>query len=924
MSKYDVGIFGWWYNMNYGANLTYFALNRAIQNMGYSVVMLWRSMGSNKQPNNTATRFAAKHYNVSPVYRESELPLLNSLCNTFVLGSDQLWNPDLERVAGKQFFLSFADPGKGRVAYAQSLGNERTLPTPFVEKYDHYIKGFDGISVREEYAKDMMKSGFGIDAPQVCDPVFLIERQGWDELIEEADFNHSHPYILNFFLDPNSEKFSFAENISDTLSISDKVNFTDLSRGKSLPTEFENTVFEGNDSIENLVKAYKNADFIITDSFHGTCLAIILNKPFLSIANYNRGAGRFKSLLSWVGLENKLVTDVLDKSQIDLSQIDYRRVNSIIEQSRENGLFWIKTHLKGTCSIPRELGYRNCVGCGACISECPVKALELKPDIHGYYRANVDQTVCIDCKRCLSVCPALNLPEKENLNSPQLFAFQASDYGVLERSSSGGVFQLLAESVIDNGGFVVGVAWSDGFSCKHIVVDNKADLYRIGKSKYFQSFMGDIDKRVKLLLDEGKQVLFSGCPCQVAGLKKYLKREYENLLLVDILCGNAPSSLFFKKYAIDDYGEDLEEYTFRYKALNEGRYWNPDTISAKAKGKDPVVKRGGKEDAYQRVYHNHTMTPYHCEHCSFQRIPRFGDLTIGDFWGIERHKPELDARKGISAVLCNNRKGEEAFNAISSHDYAIKEKVPLNWLGGNGFAVSGHNFKSPYRDAFYNRIVDNTFTDTLMKMEEDLRAEEVSNFTQQRDPLIFNYNQSNFIFEREQWTESRDDAGRIVLSTRQENPSRGHFAYIPFAKPLEIGKRYKLYVRFMARSDSDVINMHVMDKDNSNRLQIIHSVHRNEADSQGWLDVFEEFECKHSKMDSFSIGAAHFSGTDRMFVLEILCITEIVNNSNAELDKAKREIRQAETEIEKILSSNSWKIGRVMTWPVRKLKSIVR
>ena len=342
-----------------------------------------------------------------------------------------------------------------------------------------------------------------------------------------------------------------------------------------------------------------------------------------------------------------------------------------------------------------------CTGCSACVNSCPAGAISLCPDKHGYYRAEVDYEKCIGCGKCMKVCPAIKLPQNNNFREPELYEFIAEDNELLYRSSSGGAFPLLAKQTFKRGGVVVGAAWREDFSVEHIMIDKEEDLHRLQKSKYLQSYMGDAFKDVKEALEKNTFVLFSGCPCQVAGLKIFLEKDYENLIMVDLLCGNAPSTAFFQKYIKDDFNEPLAKYGFRHKVQG----WNPDctTTTTTTTTGNVIVRRGGKQDSYQRVYHNHVMCPEHCEKCIYQNAPRFGDITIGDFWGVSDKDKTIDVRRGISAVLCNNEKGRKFFHSIPEELVSLKKKVPLAWLGGNGQSQKRHAKKRRRSSRLFRR-----------------------------------------------------------------------------------------------------------------------------------------------------------------------------------------------------------------------------
>ena len=711
---YDVGIFGWWYNFNYGANVTYFALNRAIRKLGKSVVMLWRSAKTPEEPDTVQMQFAKRYYKTSPRLTKEELPEFNNLCDAYLLGSDQLWNPALERFTGDQFFLSFADRDKLKLAYAQSFGNYRQLPVDFAARYLRFIQDMDKISVREDYAVGTCKNSFGVDAEQVCDPVFLIEPSEYDEMLPNADIELPEHYVLDFFLNPNEEKISISRRIRKDLHISDYLNFTDLDKPERFVPGFIGEKVEVNSRIENLVKAYKNADFVVTDSFHGTCLALIFNKPFISIANVIRGEGRFRSVLTWAKQMDRLIYTEVDLEKKHLQKVDFTETNRIIAEARKIGIEWLREGLnrRNGRSIDTQLRRTDCAGCAACLSACPKGAISLKADDWGYYRSFVDHDKCVNCGKCVQVCPALHLPRTENDPDPECFEFVASDDEVLMRSTSGGIFETMAKAVFAEGGAVCGAAWDEEHPVRHIVIESPDELYKLQKSKYLQSFTGDCLIRVKKLLDAGRKVLFTGTPCQVYGLRSFLGKEYENLLAVDIFCGNAPSALFFKKYCEETYPEGLSSYEFRHKTEEVG--WSAFPTLAVTKSGEKILHNGPENDDYQKVYHKHIMCAYHCQDCRYQAFPRAGDLSIGDFWGIGNYDTELDRSKGVSIVLCNDKKGRDFFDRIGEDAYRVKKQVPAEWMGGNGCSQKGgKNWASPRRDYFYAAILTRSFSESI-------------------------------------------------------------------------------------------------------------------------------------------------------------------------------------------------------------------
>ena len=411
---------------------------------------------------------------------------------------------------------------------------------------------------------------------------------------------------------------------------------------------------------------------------------------------------------------------------------------------------------------------------------------------------------------------------------------------------------------------MVGAAWKDDFSVEHIIISEKSELYKLQKSKYLQSYLGDIFRRIKEKLNMGIFVLFSGCPCQVTGLKAFLKKDYDNLLLIDLLCGNAPSTLFFKEYMKDAFPEGVEKYEFRYKEQG----WNANCVTVTVTGGTSIVRRGGIEDDYQRVYHNHTMCAPHCENCRYQAVPRVGDLTIGDFWGIGKKDKTIDTRNGISVILCNNKKGRKYLESIPSENIELKKEVPLSWLGGNGFAINGsHNFCSSKRDAFYNVVGKMPFGQAVnyaLKPNHGIYAKEQNSF-----PLCYNSKIHRFHFDEEIW-EEHYIRGSVCLFVKANNVPVGKYATLPLNQLLEKGKTYIFKARFKIKTKSSVLYFHIKDSASS-YCQVIHN-HKIKKDDLTWQEVEVSFAPNSGIYDEFMFGASQISGEDNYLAIDYIYI----------------------------------------------------
>lgn len=319
--------------------------------------------------------------------------------------------------------------------------------------------------------------------------------------------------------------------------------------------------------------------------------------------------------------------------------------------------------------LPRE---EHCCGCGACANACPVNAIKMEYSSTGFLIPIIDNKMCIQCGKCEKVCPSLNV-KKEKALKPRLYSFCADD-AIRKESSSGGVFSLLAEYVLKKNGYVCGAAFDSDFQLEHRIISSLEDLAPIRSSKYLQSNTKNTYKQIECLLKNKKYVLFSGTPCQVAGLYTYLGKDYEELITVDVLCHGTPSQKYFDRYLKDiSQGKKVKSVNFRDKKMG----WNCDNIVIKfANDTEYIGRRSGKNpDAYINAFKGDMMSRKVCYDCQYAVFPRQGDFTIGDLWNSDRLDPKSNDGKGTSFVFLNSEKGERVFEIIKQSAKYVKEII---------------------------------------------------------------------------------------------------------------------------------------------------------------------------------------------------------------------------------------------------------
>ncbi|MEG0546560.1 MAG: Coenzyme F420 hydrogenase/dehydrogenase, beta subunit C-terminal domain, partial [Oscillospiraceae bacterium] len=310
----------------------------------------------------------------------------------------------------------------------------------------------------------------------------------------------------------------------------------------------------------------------------------------------------------------------------------------------------------------------KCSGCHACQSVCPKNCISMKSNAEGFLYPIVNKELCINCNLCKKICPILNKAEVQNEHVA--YAAYNKDENVRMQSSSGGIFTLLAESVINRGGVVFGACFDKEFNVIHNFVSDINGLSKFRGSKYVQSKIGDTYIKAKEFLDKNRLVLFTGTPCQIGGLKSYLQKDYDNLICQDIICHGVPSPLVWQKYV--EFQENNVRATassicFREKA--EG--WRQYSVSILFKN-GTQYKKYHQEDLLMKAFLSDVCLRPSCYDCSFKTLNRQSDITLADFWGIENVVPEMDDNKGTSLIITNNGKGEALLKNINDQ-IAIKQ-----------------------------------------------------------------------------------------------------------------------------------------------------------------------------------------------------------------------------------------------------------
>lgn len=320
------------------------------------------------------------------------------------------------------------------------------------------------------------------------------------------------------------------------------------------------------------------------------------------------------------------------------------------------------------------LDKKECTGCGACSQICPKQCIEMKEDEEGFKYPVVNKKKCINCDLCKKVCPIISKQEKklQNRKKPTVIAAWSKENFTRLDSTSGGIFSEIANYFFEQKGFVCGAIYDKDWTVKHILTNKEKDLEKLRSSKYLQSEVWHIYKEIQEKLLKGDNVLICAAPCQIKGLYNFLNKDYENLITCDFICRGVNSPKVFIKY-IKSLENKYNSKVVKIKFKNKTYGWH--NFATKIDFENGKSYLGTRYfDSYMVGYlkYNAFMRPS-CYNCQFKELPRVADITLADFWGIEKIDSKLDNNQGTSLVLLNNEKGEKIFNLLK--DKIVYKKI---------------------------------------------------------------------------------------------------------------------------------------------------------------------------------------------------------------------------------------------------------
>ncbi len=319
----------------------------------------------------------------------------------------------------------------------------------------------------------------------------------------------------------------------------------------------------------------------------------------------------------------------------------------------------------------------NCCGCTACLEICKHGAITMVRNSEGFLYPHINNQLCTECGLCNKICPINNYDNIKYTSIRDCYAAINRNKNILVKSSSGGIFSVIAEYILSKKGVVCGASFDTDFSVKHILIENKSDIYKLRGSKYLESEIVGLFPVIKNMLQQNRLVYFTGTSCQVAGLKSYLRKDYDNLYTSDIVCHGVPSFYAFKnfiKYYELKSGNQILSYSFRDKKYKGWSCTSSAIVQSKKKIKylpyHPIF------DSYFNAFISGSINRESCYNCKFTTHKRCGDITLSDYWGVENYH-KINSDDGVSFVIVNSTRGRELISKLSGE--IILEKTRIEW-----------------------------------------------------------------------------------------------------------------------------------------------------------------------------------------------------------------------------------------------------
>lgn len=715
-----IGLLSLYYKTyNYGAQLQAYALQKAISQMGYDCEQIqfdWSneetklSYETASIDHNGFNRFYNSIPHSSKVYTPKNIRNCASNYDAFVCGSDQIWGVDKQMppYVLPMMALSFVPESKLKISYAASMG-ALSCSAEKQEILKATLKRLNAISVREKGATGLIEALSNKKVEYVLDPTFLLSKKQWNAVAQDPQINEK--YILVYGLGNNLSNNQLVKNIAQTKNAK-IVNLSYISGQSHNPCTFLGLV--------------KNAECIISNSYHATIFSIIYNKPFFalpadSIDNGYSKNTRVLDLLQQLNIQNRFIDWGVTNLNIDsINSIDYATVNKLLGDLIDKSYSFLKKSL--STEIENKdyvVEPEKCCLCNACVLSCKQNSITLETNTYGFQNIHINHDTCINCGVCRDICPVINKNHTvKNNYTLRAFSAVAKNVAICKNSSSGGAFFTIASKFISEGGIVFGARYDNEFNVVHSYCNNIDDLYKFMGSKYVHSDIGETYKLAEKFLQGGQKVLFSGTPCQIYALKSFLKKDYESLFTVDLICHGTPYPELFKKY-ISHINKDnsLKNISMRSKELgainiNSKRPLSFVTMCVELQYEHNREVISTSEDMFFSLFLSNGFLTASCYNCAFKDVERISDITLGDFHGIAAigGKDIAKYKNGVSLILLQSQKGDDLFsnccNNLEIEEYAPKDALLHNIMMCN-------NAKLPPEHDYMNAIFSSSSIEKL-------------------------------------------------------------------------------------------------------------------------------------------------------------------------------------------------------------------
>ena len=604
----------------------------------------------------------------APCNELSELQNLNAEFDAFVCGSDQIWAPN---IFDPHYFLDFVSDTEKMVAYAPSIGLFSIEDKFVAEKMRALIGRFKYLSIREKQGADIICKSVGKKALITVDPTLLLTGEEWYRYGAIKRLN-KEPYVIVYLLGGKESHYEIAYTIAKKRK----------QKVKIIPV-FENDVLKEDAITEPIgpsefLSWIYGAEYVITDSFHGTVFSLIFQKNFSVIERFDSASqinqnSRIYSILGMLNLEERLIP--YNGSYRPLGIIDYSKVETTINKYRtysQNFLLSSLSKIEKADKVHIKHILKDntlCCGCGVCAYVCPKRAITIRTDAKGFRKARVDEDRCINCGKCRDVCVFEGKKVGISLKKATLYSYKDNDNEVLMRSSSGGAAYSISKLLIGKGYNVCGCTYDEQTrKAKHIVVHKEEELYKLQGSKYIQS---RFDHVLEQIGRTKAPMLIIGTPCQIAAIKKAFPQQ-ENIICVDLICHGVPSNNLFtcyRKHLRKKYSFDTDYYNIYFRNKEKG--WRERFLYS-TDGKKSVCLSQHK-DLFFRMFESMNCYMEACYNCRW-RDNSCADLRLGDYWGP---KFEND-NSGVSMVVSFTKRGEEIVRGLQKKNCGTIIEQPMS------------------------------------------------------------------------------------------------------------------------------------------------------------------------------------------------------------------------------------------------------